>query len=269
VGVGILAIVVLFLLASPTFILSPTVTFIDTELYKSSENKMPVQTKTDFGSPEVMASFPRQIGKWEGFDYDATAYIELLGANLVLIRGYLPSTFTQPLFLTIVQSKTESSFHDPKPCFSGQGYLLQEEGNDKVAMTDASWLKAASAAAVPFKKLVVTKSSKDGKLSERRVALYCYVKGNPFYSDTITMIQTEALAPLEGSYEGSLNEQKDFLAKAIPVMFSPAQTDTQWRPLAVSLIGWGPGGFSLLALLILAPVAIILYPRIRRGDLIK
>jgi hypothetical protein len=159
-----LIVVVMVLVATPTFLFSPTVTFIDTELSKASENRIPVQTKTDFGRPEVVASFPRQIGKWEGSDYDATEYVKLLGANLILLRGYMPSTFTQPLFFTIVQSKTESSFHPPKVCFSGQGYQTQEEGDDAVKMTDASWLKGSSAASVPFKRLVVTKSSKDGKL---------------------------------------------------------------------------------------------------------
>jgi hypothetical protein len=123
-GIAILVIVVLVLLASPAFLFSPTVTFIDTDLTKASENRTPVQTKTDFGNSEIMASFPRQISKWEGSDYDVTKYVELLGANLILLRLYMPSTFTQPVFFTIVQSKTSSSFHPPKVCFNGQGYQI-------------------------------------------------------------------------------------------------------------------------------------------------
>jgi hypothetical protein len=229
-GATILIIVVFILLVSPALFLSPTVTFIDTDLNKASQNRVPVQTKTDFGNPEVVASFPYQIGKWEGSDYDVTKYIELLGANLILLRLYMPSSFTQPVFLTIVQSKTTTSFHPPKICFSGQGYEIQEEGDEKIAITDASWLLSPSTASIPFKKLVVTKSARDGRLSERRVALYCYIKGNQFYSDTITMIQTEALAPLQGSYEGSLGEQTAFLAQAVPQLFSPSQAETQWHP---------------------------------------
>lgn len=259
-----MVVVVMVLLASPGFLFSPTATFIDTELNKASGNRMPVRTKADFGNPEVMAAFPRQIGKWQGSDYDVTKYVELLGANLVLLRYYMPSSFTQPLFFTIVQAKTASSFHPPKICFSGQGYETQEEGDLTVNMTDAFWLKGSSTASVPFMKMVVAKSGKDGKISERRVALFCYVKGNQFYSDTITMIQTEALAPLQGSYEGSLNEQKDFLAQSFPLMFSPAQADGQWRPLAFILAGSGPGGLVSLILLLVAPLAIVTYLYFRR-----
>jgi hypothetical protein len=134
-------------------------------------------------------------------------------------------------------------------------------------MTEASWLRGTSTASIPLKKLVVTKSDKDGKLVERRVALFCYVKGNQFYSDTVTMIQTEALAPLQGSYEGSLGEQKDFLAQAIPLMFSPSQGETRWRPLAQLLTERGAGGLVILALLFIIPIGIIIYPSIRYRDL--
>ena len=259
-GTIVLIIMVFILLIPPDLFLSPTVTFIDTEISQASPNRIPVQTKTDFGNPEVIASFPHQISKWEGEDYDVTKYVELLGANLILLRGYMPITFSQPLFFTIVQSRTTSSFHPPKICFSGQGYEIQEEEDETVKVDDASWLQSPTAASVPFKMLVITKSNRDGELMERRVALYCYVKGNQFYSDTITLIQTEALAPLQGSYEGSLNEQKDFLAQAIPLLFSPMQADTRWRPLALSLTEKGAGGFVLLAVLLLIPIGIIIYP---------
>ena len=262
-GSALLIIVVIVLLVSPASFFSPTVTFIDTDLTKASENRLPVQTRTDFGNPQVVAAFPHKIDKWEGSDYDVTKYIELLGANLILLRLYMPSTFTQPVFFTIVQAKTNSSFHPPKVCFNAQGYQIQEEGDEQVAMTDASWLKDSSATAIPLKKLVVTKADKTGKITERRVALFCYVKGNQFYSDNITMIQTEALAPLQGSYEGSLGEQKAFLAQAIPLMFSPAQGDTQWRPLVSTLTERGAGGFALMALLLIIPIGIIIYPNLR------
>ncbi len=267
IGIAFFAVIALVLLASPTFLFSPTATFVETELNRTSENRIQVRTKTDFGNPEAVASFPRQIGKWQGSDHDVTEYIKLLGANLILLRYYMPSTFTQPLFFTIVQSKTASSFHPPKLCFSGQGYETQEEGDEVVNMTDTSWLKGSSKAAVPFKKMVVTKSANDGHFIERRVALFCYIKGNQFYSDTITMIQTEALAPLQGSYAASLNEQKDFLVQSFPLMFSPSRDDDQWKPLAVILAGSGLGGVVILVLLILAPLAIFIYPYFRRNNL--
>jgi hypothetical protein len=264
-GVIILVLVILILLVPISFIFSPTVTFIDTSLYKTSENRASVQTKTDFGDAKIMASFPFQVGKWQGSDYDVTEYIELLGANLMLLRGYItPGTMTEPIFFTIVQSKTESSFHAPRHCFTSQGYEIQEEGNENVSMSEASWLKDPSTATIPFNKLVITKSSKAGKLLERRVSLHSYVKGNQFYSDTISMIQTEAIAPLQGSYTGILNEQKDFLALAIPFMFAPGQAESQYQPLALIIASWGTGGLILLILLVMIPLSLMLFPHIGR-----
>ena len=264
VGIAIFIIVVLLLLTSPNILFSPLVTFIDTELYHSSSNEISVRTKTDFGSPEHMAAFPREIGKWEGHDYDTTKYVEQLGADIMLLRGYEPTTFTQPVFLLILQAKTESSFHPPKVCIRAQGHEIQEEGVEKVLVTDTTWAKESSSISIPLKKLVTIKKSQDGKITERRVVLFCYVKGNQFYTDTITMIQVEALAPLEGSYEGSLNEEKDLVSQAIPLMFEPSGGST-WYPIFMVLIEWGIAGYLVIAFMLLVPTMIILYPRIRRG----
>ena len=127
-GITILIGVVLLLLTSPELLFAPGVTFIDTELYRSSGDEAYVRTKTDFGSQEYMATFPQEIGKWEGYDYDATEYVELLGADIIVLRRYEPKTFTQPVFLLIMQAKTESSFHPPDICVRAQRYEIQEEG---------------------------------------------------------------------------------------------------------------------------------------------
>ena len=114
-----------------------------------------------------------------------------------------------------------------------------------------------------MKKLVVTKKGKDGTIKERRVMLFCYVKGNQFYSDTITMIQVEALAPLQGSYEGTLNEEKDFIAQAMPLMFEPAKSG-EWHPLGMQLIEKGITGYIIIAVMLLVPTAIMVYASIKR-----
>ena len=92
--------------------------------------------------------------------------------------------------------------------------------------------------------------------------LYGYVKGNRFYNDTITMIQTEALAPLQGSYEGAMNEEKEFISQAIPFMFEPDK-ETQWEPLFTVLAGRGIFGHLIIAVMLIIPVGIILLARIR------
>jgi hypothetical protein len=262
-GIALFILVLLLLLTSPGTIFSPVITFIDTELYRSSGNEASVRTIMDFGSEEHMSEFPREVGKWEGYDYDTTEYVQLLGADIMLLRSYEPSTFSQPLFFLILQAKTESSFHPPEICVRAQGGEIQETGDVTVTVTDASWVKGSTSLSIPMKKLIVVKKAKDGTIKERRVMLYCYVKGNQFYSDTITMIQVEALAPLQGSYDATLQEEEKFISQAMPLMFEPAKKDV-WNPLVMQLAEKGITGYIIIAALLLAPGAIMIYPRIKR-----
>lgn len=260
VGIVILIVVVILLLTSPGLLFSPMVTFIDTELYRSSGQEVSVRTRMDFRSQEHMAAFPLKLGKWDGYDYDTTKYVEQLGANVMLLRAYEPRTLTQPVFFLILQAKTESSFHPPKICIRAQGHEIQEEGEEKVLITDATWAKGSSSISIPLRKLITIKKSEDGRITERRVVLFCYVKGNRFYEDTITMIQMEALAPLTGSYEGALNEEKDFISQAIPLMFEPVE-EARWDPLFMVFFEWGTSGYLVIAFMFLVPITIIILAR--------
>jgi hypothetical protein len=261
VAVVVLALVVLVLASSPALFFSPTVTFIDTELYRSSGKEIPVRTIADFANPDVVASIPQQIGKWQGSDYDTSQFTELLGADAIVIREYTPSTFTQPLFFTVVQARTDSSFHPSKVCLGGQGFVVQEEGKDTISIDDVTWVEDSKSASIPVARLVVTKNSSKGEPLERRVILFFYAKGNQFYKDYVTMLQVEALAPLRGSYEGTLSEEKAFVSQAVPLMFGPSHSTRE--TLLSMLVKRGPVGYLILGILCLSPVAIAAYPRLK------
>lgn len=262
-GLLALVLVVVLLLSTPEFVLSPGVTFIDSELHRSSGDEAYVRTKMDFGSAEHMSSFPMEIGEWKGYDYDTKDISESLGADVILLRGYDRPGLYQPIFFLIMQARTESSFHPPRVCYAVLGYEIEGEGKEQVVVTDTSWTEASSNTTIPLKKMVVFKES-GGKVTERRVVLYCYVKGNQFKSDTITMIRVEALALVEGSYDGILSVEKDFIADMIPLMFEPSE-EGKWNPLAMRLAELGIGGYFAIALLLFMPLAIMLYPRTRWG----
>ncbi len=264
IGIGILTIVVLVLVFSPEFIFSPTVTVIGSDMNKSSSHEASVTTKTDLSNPEQMAAFPKDIGQWHGRDYDTASVTQQLGANIVLMRGYDPETFAQPLFLTIVQSRSDSSFHSPDIyCYPSQGYVIQENAKEDFLVTNATWPRDHSSISLPLNKLVVAKNTKDGQIFERRVVLFFYMKGNQFYSDMITMVETQALVPLQGSYEGTLKEEKLFLSEIAPFLFQPA-VSSEWNPLIKTLIDQRPGGYLIIAVLFLVPLAVIFSPRLRR-----
>jgi hypothetical protein len=263
IGIGVLTIVILVLVSSPSSLFSP-MTVISDEFNKSSPHQVSVITKTDFSSPEQTKKFPYDIGKWHGQDYDTASVTRELGANVVLLRGYDPETFTQPLFLNIVQSKTDSSFHQPTVCFKLQGYDTEEQSKETLVVTSANWIKEHQNITITMNKILFIKVTKDGKITERRLVVYFYVKGNQFNNDLITMIEVQGLVPLKGSYEGTLKEEKEFLSQSIPLMFEPIDNNSQWHPFIASLAEKGAGGYIVAAIMIIIPLGIIFYPLIRR-----
>lgn len=258
--------IIVLLLSSSDLIFSSGVTFIDTELNRSSGDETYVRTKMDFGSQAHMSKFPRTIGNWTGSDYDATKWIEELGADIILMRWYTLQTLSQPVSLLIMQAKTSSSFHPPSVCYPAQGYVIQEKSKDSVLITNTSWAESSTNSSISVNKLIVNKESETGDIIERRVVLYCYVKGNQFTTDTITMIRTEALAPISGPYEESLVIQKQFLNQAIPRMFEPAN-HKNWHPIILELTSWGIAGYVIVIVLICIPLIILILPRTRWGKI--
>ncbi len=257
-----LVVVVIVLLSAPAAVFSPGVAYLSTGLQSSSSDAVLVRTQMDFASADDIAKLPHVIGQWEGYDYSTAGTARWLGADALLLRGYDYPGLYQPVFFTIVQAKTESSFHPPPVCYTGQGYKVQEVGREEVAVTDTTWTETPSRLAIPLNKMVVFKES-GRRITERRVVLYYYVKSNPFISDAITMIQVEALVPTEGPYDGMLEVQKDFVSETIPHMFAPT-ADREWKPLALRLAESGVGGYFAIAFMLFVPVAIAIYPRAKR-----
>ena len=262
IGIILLSVVVIMLVISPVSFFSPMVT-LGNSLYSSASKEVSVQTKDNFGNQAVVENFPKIIGQWQGYDYPVAQYLSLLQADALLLRVYEPPTFSQPIFFTIVQSKSDASFHPPNVCFTAQGYKIEDQSQENVTITDAAWAPDPSNITIPVNTMVVTLNNSDGTITERRLILYFYVKGNQFYSDTVTMVQLDAMIPLQGSYAGNLTDEKAFLNDVIPQMFSSTTTDNTYHPIFLTIIDWGAGGYIVIALLILIPAAIIFYPKIK------
>jgi len=109
-----------------------------------------------------------------------------------------------------------------------------------------------------MKKLVVFKTS-GGTVTERRVVLYCYLKGGQFTRDTINLIRISAIVPVEGSYDSILEEMKGFAGLAIPQLFDDQQEEES-QTLFADLAGREPGGKALIFLAFAVPIALITHP---------
>ena len=266
--IGLLAFtfVLVILLSTPSMIFAESITMIDTELARASGDAIPVRTRMDFGSDEHMKKFPMEIGHWKGADYDTANLAARLGADVLLMRAYTSPESYQPIFFLIIQSSNRSSFHPPPICYPNLGYTIEEEGKEKVSVQNVGWVEEPIYGkdkenvyfngTISVKKLVIVKES-NGKITERRVVLYLYVNRG-FTSNTITMIRVSALAPLYGSYEGVLEQEKEFMNEAFPHMFEFKKEE---KLIIYQLMDSGLSGWLGVIALFMIPILIICYPR--------
>jgi hypothetical protein len=267
IGLIVLVYVITLLLSPPSMILAKSVALIDTELSYASSEAILVRAKLDFGNNEHMRAFPTTINGWVGSDYDETRVAEQLGADVLLMRDYVnPETF-QPVVFLVLQSNNRTSFHPPIVCYPALGYTIEEEGKAAIPVRNLSWVEAPwfvpsretlpECVLFPVKKLVVVKQS-DGKVTERLVVLYFYVKDGPVSSNTVTMVRVSALAPTEGAYDGILNLTTEFMGNTLPCMFELRSEDTIFTLLRGSL-----AGNLAIGVLLCFPLFIIFYPELR------
>jgi len=258
---GLALVLVIIVLASvPSNVLAPQATFIGTELRYATGSETQVRTKMDFGDIEHMQAFPMRFGDWIGLDFEPSEMAETLGVDLLVLRTYLNTTYYQPIHFIMMQGQDPSSFHPPPICYRALGWEIEEEGVEEVAVSDVTWASAAEPISISAKKMVAFKKS-NGEVQEREVVLYYYVKGRLF-ENTVTMIEVSASAPVEGSYDEVLSAMKGFMGETLPYMFERGEQEGEM--LAIHLArSWG--GRTLMAVLVLIPLAIIIYPKVRRG----
>jgi hypothetical protein len=262
IGILLLACAIVLLLSKPSTMFSREVSFIDDDPFNPSRDRFYVKTKLDLGNSDNLKNFPLDIGEWKGYDYDSSVWEKELGADAVLLRSYGKPGLYQPVFLQIVQGKTGDNVHPPLKCYTTQGYSIEEHVSDTLLISDTSWVEQGAPVSIPVKKMVVYKTS-DNQTTERRIVLYWYVEGNRIASNTVTIIEISAFAPLKGSYEGILGETKDFAARAIPALFERTDDSAKGQTVMAQLIAWGALGYVIIFSLICIPVALAVYPRVR------
>ncbi len=272
VGLLLLALVFILLFSTPSTFFARSITTIDTELSHASGKGIMVEMKMDFGNNEHMRAFPRHIDGWKGSDYNTERVAKSLGADVMLIRAYSHPESYQPVFFLIIQSRNRSSFHPPIVCYPALGYTIEEEGKEEIPVHNLSWVAEPIYSisesrkkgigyfngTISSKKLVVSKES-NGKVTERRVVLYFYVKEG-ISSNNITMIRVSAITPIEGSYEGALDLTREFMGETVPYMFELQEK----QPIMLTLITSNSvtGKLAVLLLLII-PFLLIFYPQLR------
>ena len=267
IGLLTLTVVISILLLPPSMILAHTVTFIDTKSFRSSPDQTPVRTKMNIGNIEHMRQFPKTIGKWKVVDYETSQIEERLNADVILMRAYQSHSFYQPIFLLIIKSSDLGSFHRPPVCYSALGYQIEEKGGEEIPLLNVEWVSYWRSKAeqnvttsINANKLVVFKES-NGKVTERRVVLYFYVKERPASEDDLTMIRVSALVPVDMSYDGVLSLTRDFMGEVVPYLFVFYEDEEEIMAAHLAKSG---AGWLLMTVSIMIPLAIMVYPWWRR-----
>jgi len=264
-------------------LIAKSISTIDTELTHASGDETPVRTLMDFGDAEHIETFPRHIGDWRSMNYNVSRTAKSLGADAMILRQYANLSNgtlkgTTMVSFAIIQSNNVSSFHSPIVCYSGMGYNVEEEGTEEILISNATWAESPLYStwdleeagcfngSISVKKLVLNKESKDGKITDREIILYFYVKGNPLSRDPITIIRAAARAPLNGSEDDKIvNSTKEFLGEAFPYMFEIREEKEEIT--AVQLAKSGVGGWLIIGILVFVPIGVIVYPRIKKRRL--
>ncbi len=272
IGMLILMLILSVFLSTPAMVSPGGVSLVATEIQHSSGNEIFVRTKLDFAHPETMEGFPQRIGEWHSISYDWSALKESLGADILLSRAYRHPNTSKPVFFLIIQGTNMSTFHPPIVCYPALGYEIEEEGKVEVPIANASWAAgpwrseregSVFKGEMSVKKLVLVKRSGDGKITERRVALYYFVKDERMsMPNEITMIRISALTPLNGSYQEELEQIKKLTSDTFPEMFEVRPKE---KMIAENLvIEHGALGCVVIATVVSAPIIFILLPFIRK-----
>lgn len=268
IGLFLLAIAIVLFCSDPDLIFSEGVSFIDTELEGESGHETYTWSKVGFKHNEELLNFPEKIGEWEGYGSDekqVAGVREYLGARVYLERTYYKIDSFNPIFFLIVQAKESSTFHPPPVCYQAQGYIVEED-KDTVRIPSAQLegdgiSGGRVGGTVPMKKLWLSKIE-GGEVVERRIALYCYLKGSQFTDNTINLIRFSAIAPVEGSPDGVLQGMKEFAGLALPHLFEPQENGDE--VLFQRVAGWGPEGWLVITAAFTFPITLTIYPLWRR-----
>lgn len=269
-SVALALLVAALLMSTPTMIFAKQVNIIDTELRESTGSAQRVLAKRDLGDVEQLSRIPTRLGPWNmSLEHDWDRVAEILNTDVLLSRDYAHPNLLQSTHLLVIQSHNVSSFHPAPVCYRVQGWLLPEDGGQTVSVpvpnatwAKESWLSDAESNVfsgnVSAKLLEVTKEDANGTVTDKRVALYVYLKQEDWHiTNSVTWVRVEMVLPASSPATEALPLLQDLLGRALPELFT--FEDREEQTLAGSLASAGPGGWALLSLSVAAPLGYVAY----------
>lgn len=274
--IGLLAfsVVLIVLFSSTSSIFAKEVTVIDTELNRRTGNEQGILSKIDIGNSSWFQQFPKNISGWTSMDYDYEKFQDRLDADVLIMRRYTDPVTHQSVFFLITHSDNRSSFHPPIVCYPALGYTILDENVENVFVKNVSWaakplystwenkseMYATTKTPMSVKKLELEKT-KNGNVIERKVVLYFYVKDTDITSDEVTMVRVSSVFPTSKTYDESLKICSSFAGEVFPHLF---EMQPEEPSIIQNLLNMGFTGIITLMVVLLMPLAIIIFPYIKR-----
>jgi len=264
-----LLVIVGFLLSTPSMIFARKIDVIDTELRDTGANPQRVLTKYDLANPKDLAKIPKQLGNWtlaKEYKWDSVATI--LDTNVLLSRDYARADVFQPVNLLIIQSGNVSSFHPAPVCYRAQGWDVPENEGDPVQVevpnvtwAQQQWLSKDEqnvfSGNVSAKILTVTRHDANGTVTEKRMALYTYIKREDWrVTNSVTWVRVEMAVEPNATSAEVLPILSDLMRETVPSLFSFKVSEE--KTLGETVVAkYGLVGGGGVALVLLSPMAVV------------
>ncbi len=165
------------------FLLSPRdvtdYTVADTEYWRETGNSLLLKTTYDYNDKYSVASFPKNLGEWKGFDYRYPDFVYTkLNADILMSRTYKRGN-NSLIWMDIINGKTGESFHKQNICVKGAGWNIDNESIAEFNITESSGVYVKLYA----NKLDISKENK------KQIMVYWFLFKKFGYNDSVTMIR--------------------------------------------------------------------------------
>jgi len=252
-AVGLIALAyVLIALLAPQDIADYTA--IDTSYWRETDNRLLIKTSYEYNNITEVESFPESLGGWKGYDFSYSERVyETLEADILLSRAYTKDRTL--IWMDIINSKYGKSFHDPKACYGGKWNILNESVEELHVTGNKSYLT--------FSRMHVNKLELGNKENpdNKQVVLYWFMFKRFNDEQGVTMIRLSA--PVRAGTNETFDVMKEFVERELfDTMY---EGEVSEKTVGGNLIDrYGGLGIILIALLIGAPVTLIMFDPLTR-----
>ena len=243
-GVLCLSYIAIFLL-SPRDVTDYTVA--DTEYWRETGNSLLIKTTYDYNDKNSIASFPKNLGEWKGFDYKYPDFVYTkLNADILMSRTYKKDNKSL-IWMDIINGKTGESFHKQTICVKGAGWNIDNESIAEFNIEESPEV---------FTKLYANRLD-ISKGNKKQIMTYWFLFKKFGYNNSVTMIRLSS--PVRKNDTGTtFNYMRNFVEDQLfGTMYKNAK-NKDITTVEYLIDKYGNSGKMAISFAILIPIGLIL-----------